>query len=176
MRILKIIGLSLAAIALLIAIVGLFLPSTVSIERSIVINATAEKTYEQVNVLKNWEQWNPFLKMDPKSKIAYNDIPAGAGATYTWASDKTGEGTMMILNSTPYSSVKFQLEFKGQGLSQSEFHFDQASANATKVTWSFSSDIGNNPFSRVFWTFGTRMMGDAFDSGLNDLKAQAEKK
>jgi len=56
MRILKIIGLSLAAIVLLIAIVGLFLPSTVSIERSIVINATAEKSYEQVNVLKNWEQ------------------------------------------------------------------------------------------------------------------------
>ena len=175
MRILKIIGISLVAIVLLIAVVGLFLPSTVSLERSIVVNATAEKIYEQVNVLKNWEQWNPFLKMDPKSKIAYNDIPAGAGATYTWASDKTGEGTMTILNSTPYSSVKFQLEFKGQGLSQSEFHFDQAGANATKVIWSFSSDIGNNPFSRVFWTFGTTMMGDAFDSGLKDLKAQAEK-
>jgi hypothetical protein len=114
--------------------------------------------------------------MDPKSKIAYNDIPAGAGATYTWASEKTGEGTMTILNTTPYSSVKFQLEFKGQGLSQSEFRFSPEGDNATKVTWSFSSDIGNNPFSRVFWTFGTTMMGDAFDSGLKDLKAQAEKK
>ena len=44
MRILKIIGISLAAIVLLIAIVGLFLPSTVSLERSIVVNASAEKT------------------------------------------------------------------------------------------------------------------------------------
>jgi len=155
MRILKIIGLSLAAIVLLIAVVGLFLPSTVSLERSIVINSSAEKTYEQVNVLKNWEQWSPFLKMDPKSKIAYNDIPKGPGATYTWASEVTGEGTMTILNTTPYSSVKFQLEFKGQGLSQSEFRFSSEGNNATKVSWSFSSDIGNNPFSRVFWTFGT---------------------
>jgi hypothetical protein len=175
MRILKIIGISLAAIVLLIAIVGLFLPSTVSLERSIVVNASAEKTYEQVNVLKNWEQWSPFLKMDPKSKIAYNDIPAGPGATYTWASEVTGEGTMTIKSASPYSSIKFQLEFKGEGLSQSEFRFEQAGANATKVSWSFSSDIGNNPFARVFWTFSTTMMKDAFDGGLKDLKTQAEK-
>jgi len=175
MRILKIIGLSLAAIVLLIAIVGLFLPSTVSLERSIVINASAEKTFEQVNTLKNWEQWNPFFKMDPQTKIAYNNIPAGPGAIYTWASEKTGEGTMTILNSTPCSSIKFQLEFKGQGLSQSEIRFNPEGTNATKVTWAFSSDIGNNPFSRVFWTFGTAMMKDAFDGGLRDLKTQAEK-
>jgi len=175
MRILKIIGLSLAAIVLLIAIVGLFLPSTVSLERSIVINASAEKTFEQVNTLKKWEQWNPFLKMDPQSKIAYNNISAGPGATYTWASEKTGEGTMTILKSTPFSSIQFQLEFKGQGLSQSEFRFNPEGNNTTKVTWSFTSDIGNNPFSRVFWTFGTAMMKDAFDGGLKDLKTQAEK-
>ena len=175
MRILKIIGISLVAIVLLIAIVGLFLPSTVSLERSIVVNASAEKTYEQINTLKNWEQWNPFLKMDPQSKISYNNIPSGPGATYTWAGKKTGEGTMTILNTTPYSSVKFQLEFKGQGLSQSEFRLEESGAT-TKVTWAFSSSIGNNPFTRVFWTFGTKMMGDAFDSGLNDLKTQAEKK
>ncbi len=175
MRLLKIIGLSLAAIVLLIAIVGLFLPSTVSLERSIVINASAENTFEQVNTLKKWEQWNPFLKMDPQTKISYNDIPAGLGATYTWASEKTGEGTMTILNSTPFSSIKFQLEFKGQGLSQSEFRFYPEGTKATKVTWSFTSDIGNNPFSRVFWTFGTVMMKDAFDGGLKDLKTQSEK-
>ncbi len=175
MRILKIIGLSLLAIVLLIAVVGLFLPSTVSLERSIVINASAEKTFEQVNTLKNWEQWNPFLKMDPQTKIAYNNIPEGAGAIYTWASEKTGEGTMTILNSTPFSSIKFQLEFKGQGLSQSEIRFNPEGTNATKVTWPFTSDIGNNPFSRVFWTFGTAMMKDAFDGGLKDLKTQAEK-
>ncbi|MFM7017008.1 MAG: SRPBCC family protein [Bacteroidota bacterium] len=175
MRILKIIGLSLLAIVLLIAIVGLFLPSTVSLERSIVVNASAEKTFEQVNTLKNWEQWNPFLKMDPNTKVAYNNIPSGAGATYSWASEKTGEGTMLILKSTAPSSVQFQLEFKGQGLSQSEFRFSPEGTDATKVTWSFSSDIGNNPFSRVFWTFGTAMMKDAFDGGLKDLKTQAEK-
>ena len=175
MRILKIIGLSLLAIVLLIAIVGLFLPSTVSVERAIVINASAEKTFEQVNTLKNWEQWNPFFKMDPQTKIAYNNIPSGPGATYTWASEKTGEGTMTILKSMPFTAVQFQLEFKGQGLSQSEFRFNPEGANTTKVTWVFSSDIGNNPFSRVFWTFGTAMMKEAFAGGLKDLKTQAEK-
>jgi hypothetical protein len=175
MRILKIIGLSLAAIVLLIAIVGLFLPSTISIERSIVINASAEKTYEQVNTLKNWEQWNPFLKMDPQAKVIYNTIPTGPGATYTWIGKEIGEGTMTILKSTPFSLIEFQLEFKGQGLSQSEIRFNPEGTNATKVTWAFSSDIGNNPFSRVFWTFGTAMMKDAFDGGLKDLKTQSEK-
>jgi hypothetical protein len=51
-----------------------------------------------------------------------------------------------------------------------------AGSNATKVIWSFSSDIGNNPFARMFWTFSTTMMKDAFDGGLKDLKTQAEKK
>ena len=175
MKIMKRLGIAVLIFLIVISVVGMFFPSKVEIERSIVINAPAKNVFEKVNVLKKWEEWSPWKKMDPEMKNIYNDIPSGKGASFSWKGPKSGEGSLLILESYIDSLIITDLEFKGEGHADSEFRFTPLSEENTKVSWSFKCDVGNNPFIRIFWSIGANMMKESFDDGLKSLKSIAEK-
>ena len=86
-------------------------PSAFRIERSAVIKAPPEKLFAQINDLKAFNTWNPFLQMEPDAKLNYTGPEQGLGAAYTWDGKKTGNGRMAVTQSTPSSKVSFDLEF-----------------------------------------------------------------
>ena len=68
--------------------------------------------FAQVNDFHKWEAWNPWGKIDPAMKQAYEGAPAGTGAIYTWAGNKeVGEGRMTITESRPSDLIRVKLEF-----------------------------------------------------------------
>ncbi len=60
MKILKRTLFVVGAILVLMAVVGLFLPSHARVERSTVIKAPAEQVFPHVNDLKQWAAWSPW--------------------------------------------------------------------------------------------------------------------
>src|SRR5690349_11547709 len=126
MKILKKIFIVLIAIVVIAGIAGLFMPSKFTLDKSIVINADQKVIFDQINILKNWEQWSPWYKMDPETKMTYNDIPAGVGASYNFVSSKNGEGTVTISESIPNESLKVDMDFKANGKSYAGFKMTQA--------------------------------------------------
>ena len=60
MKLLKRIGFGLLALVLLLAAGSLLISSKLKIERSIEVAAPANAAFEQVNTLRNWEQWSPW--------------------------------------------------------------------------------------------------------------------
>ena len=65
MKILKTILIVIVVLVALAAIVGMFMSSDVRVERSMEMKATPDALYNQVNNLKNWDNWMPWNKMDP---------------------------------------------------------------------------------------------------------------
>jgi hypothetical protein len=175
MKLIKKLGIAVLIFLIVISVVGMFFPSKVEIERSIIINAPVSIVFEKVNVLKNWEDWSPWKKMDPEMKNVYNDIPSGKGASFSWQGPKSGEGSLLVAESYPDSLIVTDLEFKGEGHADSDFKFSALSENSTKVSWSFQCEVGSNPFIRVFWSIGTSMMKQSFDDGLKSIKDISEK-
>jgi effector-binding domain-containing protein len=173
MKTIKKIGLGLLVLIVLLAIISVFLPSKMAMERSIIINAPASNAFEQINTLKNWEKWSPWKKMEPTAKMTYNDIASGEGASYSWAGEKTGEGTLTITKSTPEEIVT-KLDFKDQGTSEAGFRL-APEGNATKLTWYFNSEVGANPMHRWMMVIMKGMMASQFDDGLKSIKDLAEK-
>jgi Polyketide cyclase / dehydrase and lipid transport len=174
MRIVKIILLIIIGLAVLAAIAGMFVPSKFTMDRSVVINADQKVIFDQINVLKNWEQWSPWEKMDPETKLTYDGPESGVGASYSWSSTKNGDGTLTISESIPNESVTCDMDFKDNGKGTAGFKVTPAE-KGNKLTWWFESDLGSNPFKKLFFgVMGRSFMNKAFDQGLNDIKTIAE--
>src|SRR3989441_12654487 len=113
-------------------------PSVYRVARAATIAAPAPAVFAQVNDFHKWEAWNPWAKLDPAMKHAYEGAPAGTGAIYTWAgNNEVGEGRMTLTESRPSDLVRIKLEFKKpfRATSLAEFTF-KPEGNRTIVTWS----------------------------------------
>ena len=99
---LKIILISLAVIVIVSVVIVALQPSEFHVARSTTISAPPAAVFAQVNDFHKWEAWNPWGKIDPAMKQAYDGAPAGIGAIYTWAgNNEVGEGRMTITESRP---------------------------------------------------------------------------
>jgi uncharacterized protein YndB with AHSA1/START domain len=176
MKLLKKAALVLLGLVVVLLVISFFLPSQVHVERALVINAPPEKVFEQINVLKNWEKWSPWHKLDPNMKLQYEGPASGAGAKYAWQSTQrnVGNGTLTITESVPHDTIRTAMHFdNGDGTAQFEL---QKANETTQVTWSMETDMGKNPIAKYFGLLMDKMIGSDFEKGLNNLKTVCESK
>ena len=171
-KILIIIGVIVAVFVIVVALQ----PADYHVARTATIAAPAEKVFAQVNELKKWEAWSPWVKIDPTMKQTYEGPASGTGAISRWAgNNRVGEGSMTIAESRPNELVRFNLEFikPMAGTSTSEFSF-KPQGNLTAVTWSMSGK--NNFIGKAMCLFMNmdKMVGGQFETGLTALKSIAE--
>src|ERR1035438_5853550 len=113
MKTLKKIGIVIISIIVLLVVVSFFLPSKMHVQRSMVMNASAENVYYQINTLKNWEKWSPWHKKDSAMKLIYEGPAEGIGAKYTWESEVSdvGKGNLSIKDSKPDETIVCNMVF-----------------------------------------------------------------
>lgn len=144
MKALKVIGIILLILIGLPLIISLFLPSKVHVERSKVIEAPSEVVFQQVNTLKNWEEWSPWHEIDLEMKLMYDGPTAGEGASYSWTSkhDRVGNGKVTILKSVPYDTILIDMDFMENGKAKGSYYFERQ-PRGVKVTWGMDSELTN---------------------------------
>jgi hypothetical protein len=151
-------------------------PADFQITRSATIAAPPGSVFSHVNILRNWEAWNPWGKLDPQCKITYDGPAAGVGASYAWnGNSKVGQGRNTIIESKAGEIVRLRLDFLKpmRSTNLAEFTF-RLNGSQTLVTWTMS---GRRNF--VAKAFGLmmdfdQMIGGQFDLGLAQLKTLAE--
>jgi uncharacterized protein YndB with AHSA1/START domain len=152
-------------------------PDTFRVERTIRIDASADKIFPHLNDFKKWKAWSPWEKMDPQMNRTYSGAPSGKGAVYEWqGNSKVGAGRMEISESIPSSRIVTRLDFLKpmEAHNTAEFTLTPAGAG-TQVNWAM---YGPAPYlSKVMQVFISmdRMVGKDFEAGLANLKAAAEK-
>lgn len=177
MKFLKWFLIILTGILALFLAVSFFLPKEYYVERSTTINAPAMVVYQQVSDLEAFMDWNPWTDLDPEMTITYGDIKAGKGASYTWQSEKTGNGMMRMTDTAPPTYVRYELIFEGyeDNPSVSEFSLEaQGLSGPTTITWSFTGDVGDKLFARWMVLLMDKMVGASYEQGLANLKARCE--
>ena len=175
MRILKFLFFAISSVILLLLIISFFLPSKMHVERLIKINAPAGVIFEQVNNLKNWEKWSPWLKLDSTLQLTYEGPESGVGAIYKWTGNdrKTGSGKLTISASKPGELILTDFDF-GEGNSAAGGFRFETTGGSTLVTWFLDSEMGFNPVMRYMGMMMKSVMEGVFDRGLNDIKKIAE--
>jgi hypothetical protein len=174
MNALKKIVIVFAVLIVLLYIVSLFLPGQMHVERSVVMNAPEENIFKQVNTLKNWDKWSPWLKMDSTLTVTYSGPESGVGASYSWTSEseRTGSGTLTISESKPGELVVTDLDFGENGTGTGGFRFEPVE-EGTRVTWYMESRL-EGMIDKYMGLMMAGTMERIFDQGLNDMKTLAE--
>lgn len=142
------------------------------VERSLVIDAPAEKIFPYFNSPRKFNEWNPWVKMDPEAENTYSGPEAGVGAVASWDGKKVGKGSATITGSTPNERIVERMDWLEpmEGVATVEFTFQPEGEGKTKVTWAM---YGTNDglMSKVVSLFMDceSICGPEFEKGLADV-------
>jgi hypothetical protein len=150
---LKIIGIVVAV--LVVAVAGLLIyaatkPDDFRVQRSIAMKAPPDKVMALVGDLRGWTAWSPYEKRDPAMKRRFSGSRRVSEAVYEWDGNRNvGQGRMEILESTPPSKLRIDLQFikPFKAHNVAEFTFDPHGRKTT-VTWAMH---GRRPSCRASW-------------------------
>lgn len=173
---LKIILIAIPVVIVVLLLIIAMQPADFRVARTITIAAPPEAIFPNVNELKKWDAWSPWMKLDPEAKSTFEGPPAGTGAVMSWAGNKNvGEGKMTVIESRPPELVRLRLDFYKPmaGTSEAEFTFKPGD-NQTTVTWSMTGK--NNFMAKAIHLFMNmdKMIGGQFEKGLTAMKSQVE--
>lgn len=163
-------------------VVGLLLmaslqPDHYRVQRSISINASAAQVFMQINDLKKWRAWSPWVARDPHMTVTFEGDTTAVGGSSSWVSQTEGEGKQTISEVTPNQSFKVNLEFYQpfQGKAKADFVLESVSESVTKLVWGMD---GNNAtfMDKLFYSLMNfdKMIGTDYEKGLSSIKALAE--
>ena len=166
----------LVVIVVVFVVIVALQPSEFRVARTATISAPPPAVFAQVNDFHKWAAWNPWGKIDPAMKQAYEGAPAGTGAIYTWTgNNEVGEGRMTITESRPSDLIRIKLEFfkPFAATNTAEFTF-KPEGNQTAVTWSMTGQ--NNFMAKAVHLFMNmdKMVGGQFEQGLASMKSLVE--
>lgn len=173
MNILKKIGIALLVILALLAIVSLFLPGKLHIERSIVINTPAKTIFGTVNNLRTWANWSYWDRIDPNMNSTFEGPEAGVGAIHRWDSenDSVGHGSITITESVEPEKIGTSLEFDKKWTTPGGWTFNTTPEG---VQTTIFMDMELPIYTRIPGLFMDKMLGKDFEKTLNGLKQYTE--
>lgn len=171
---LKLVGFLILLLVALVC-VGFTFDSKFNVERSIVINAPADKIFPAMADVKRWQEWGPWYERDPKMQITYTPSTDTVGATSSWKSSSQGNGSAKLTKLDAPKMVEYELSFEGFDRPSTGSYVLEPQGNATKVRWIMAGDVGASPINRWFCKFMDKMVGPDFEAGLAKLKKNMEK-
>ena len=144
-------------------------------ETSAVINAPKEKVWQRMSSMKAFNQWNPFMDLDPNVKVHYSGNSGQVGDQYCWeGNDDAGKGchivTALVPNQKQSTKMLFEKPFESEATSDLIL---SPEGNSTKVTWTMDCELDYPMNLMKFFMDG--QMEKSYGSGLKKLKAIAEK-
>lgn len=169
MKVLKIILGIIAATIALFLIIAVFLPSEVTVERSLTIEAPDSVVFDYITDFNHRAEWDPWLEMEPDAKVTLNEISKGVGAGYSWEGEVIGSGNMVIDKVDKNKSVNSTLTFLTPQTSEGKVEWQlEPTENGTNITWSFYSEMGY-PVERYFGLMMDGVLGPQLQKGLENL-------
>lgn len=151
-------------------------PDIFRIERSITINAPADRIFPLINDMHSWHGWSPYENLDPNMKRTFSGPASGKGAVYEWSgNDQVGQGRMEVIDVKPPSTVTIKLSFIKPFQAENTAEFKLVpEGDSTKVTWAMFGP--NDYMCKVMQTVFNMdaMCGKDFEKGLSSMKKAIE--
>lgn len=174
MRILKKILWVIVGLIIILIITMFAIGKHYHFETSMVVNAPIEKVYEQVSSSKKFNEWNPWMDLDPNLKLTYSGVQGQPGDEYCWeGTEDVGKGchtiTALIPNKKVATKMMFKKPFESDATSDIMLTNEES---GTKVTWSMDCEL-DYPMNLMKLMMDSQME-DSYGKGLKKLKELVE--
>jgi len=125
-----------AGIIALLLIIALFMKREHYVKRETIINASLQKVFDFLKLLKNQEKFNKWAKTDPDRKEEFKGTDGTVGYIYAWSGNKkAGEGQKEIKDIIEGKRIETEIRFvKPMRVSANViFETESLSSDQTKV-------------------------------------------
>ena len=156
MRVLEFI-VALLIVVVVGVVVGIIMPGSGHVERSLVVSKDLRQVYDVVNNFRTFPDYGVLRAYDPRTKYTLSGNAYGPGSEISWSSEdeKVGDGKLTIASSQPgfdkidpsvnNAEVVWNVDNAWRG-SDKHFTLDLLrqgnSGKLTKVTWSYDVTYG----------------------------------
>ena len=164
----------IVALMVLLVGIGFILPSEFRVERSVTIDAPADKVFPHLVDFKAWKNWGVWFKRDPQMVITYSGPEKQVGMMSSWKSESQGNGEMKLLSVIDNQKISYSLYFPEFEMGSTGEMMLVEQEGKTVVTWVDYGDVGANPINHYFAAMMDSMIGPDFESGLANLKVLVE--
>ncbi|SEF75141.1 SRPBCC family protein [Sphingobacterium lactis] len=173
MRTLKYLLFTILGIIVLVLIAAAVLPNDFEAGSKIVINKPKKEVFDYVKLLRNQGNYDNWSRQDPQIQREYTGTDGQPGFTYTWKSDKVGDGKQVITEvDSSAGRIDMYIFFNGsEDASPSFMEVLPLSDSSSQVIWKVE---GKMPYPFNLMSLFYDMNAD-FDAGLAHLKDILEK-
>jgi hypothetical protein len=162
----------LVGIFVVIFLISLLLPSKVTVTKSVTINASPERIFNQIINFKNWGNWYPAFKDEnitvttsPENKKTVSSVTL---------KDRNGKTINLRLIDSTKNSILFQLESSSSTEVNYQFILAQKINNQTQLTWNININLGWLPWKKIEGILLDKFSGNQYETALDNLKKAAE--
>jgi uncharacterized protein YndB with AHSA1/START domain len=139
------------------------------------INAPLGKVWGIISDFKNFDAWNPFMAMDPATKVTLGPTTTGEGASYSWESKKMGKGSMVFSGVYPENLITIDMTFMAPNSDTAKLEWRLTHVNdGVEMAWTMTGERKLFMVIMVAVLKMDKMMSKHFAAGLKRLKALAE--
>ena len=162
MRVLELL-MALVIVAVLAVVVGIAMPSSGHVERSLVIGKDIRQVYDVLNNFRRFPDYSELTGSDPSIKYQLAGKAYGPGAEIDWTGDakKAGDGKLTVASAEPgfatinaavnSAKIVWNLDSNWRGADK-HFTLDLSregrTHKLTRVTWSYDVQYGWNLIDR----------------------------
>ncbi len=160
-------------VALLFVVIGVFLPSKATVERSVELTNPISQVFDTVNGYRKFANMSAFTASDRRAKLQVSGPPSGEGAKFSWDSFEkdVGKGSLEIIESVPNEKVVSRLTnpWRGQDKKSTFFLRTQPKTGATRLLWKVGLDCKWDLLCRYQGMYLNGRMGELMRTSLNRL-------
>jgi hypothetical protein len=169
----------LALILIVSLIAAAFVSGDCKYEKSISINASSDKVWQNTKNLRAMDLWSPWNDLDPNMKKEWSGVTGFPGEKVCWESKKedAGKGCQEVkkvdeANKRIDTQIKFLTPYESEA---NAYVIVTPEGNGSKATWGFTSKIPY-PFTlmKLFMNMEDAI-GKDYEKGLSRLKSISEK-
>jgi uncharacterized protein YndB with AHSA1/START domain len=134
----------LGGIIALSLIIAAFMTKGYKTHSEISINAPRQKVFDYLKQIKNQDNFNKWLMLDPNMKKEFKGTDGTVGFIYAWNGNKEGgEGEQEIKAISEGKNIDMELRFVRPfgGVAYAKMTTESLTDNQTKVTWNTESQI-----------------------------------
>jgi len=150
--------------------------NTYRVERSLPMQASPARIYEQIADFHRWPSWSPWEDVDPELSRTYSGPESGTGAAYAWSGNrKAGKGRMQVTDASEPSRVQIELVFEKPLKANNDLVFSiESEGTGSRVTWVMTGRKNLALRAMGLFTSMEKLIGPDFERGLARLRATTE--
>ena len=163
MKFFKVLSLVLLGCIVLFFLVGLFLPSSASLEKEYTISAPAYAIQNEIIDLYENHLWPIWSTED--TSIVFTPLVNGTG--YSWEGPAVGNGECSYHLGLDYS-IQDHISFNGKDVAETMWQFD--GVDPVILNFSIKIEAGKNISTRWTNLFLNRLLGSDIDRMVQEIK------